>query len=283
MILTHGSLFSGIGGFDLAAQWAGFENIFQVEIDKFCQKINEKNFPNTNKYFDIKQFSGNEYANRINVISGGFPCQPFSVAGKRKGTSDDRALWGEMFRVIDTVKPQWIIAENVPGLLTIESGLVLEQCFIDLESSGYTASAFIIPALAKDAPHKRDRIWIVANRNDIVSDELYKSRKKTWEEKSSLVVKSSPRLLSKHTTDTNQQGLQGGMQPIFNTEHYRGQNQTWNENWYEVATRLCRVDDGVSNRVDRLKSLGNAIVPQVAYEIFNAIKQQMENDYDARQ
>jgi DNA (cytosine-5)-methyltransferase 1 len=240
--LTHASLFSGIGGFDLAAEWAGITNIFQVEKDEFCQKVLNKNFPNTEKYRDIYEFNGTKYNGEIDIISGGFPCQPFSVAGKRKGTKDDRYLWDEMFRVITEVKPSWIIAENVGGLLTIEDGLVFEKCLSDLESENYSTQAFIIPAISKNAPHRRDRVWIVANNNG--------NGNKGFGVQFGNISKTGQRRKSDEENCNN----------------------SWEQNWYEVATEFCRVDDGIPNRVDRLKSLGNAIVPQVAYEIFQGIK-----------
>lgn len=157
--MNHASLFSGIGGFDLAAQWMGWNNIFQVEKDEWCQSILAKHFPNTERYLDIKEFNGEKYKGSIDIISGGFPCQPFSVAGKQKGTSDDRYLWPEMLRVIREIQPTWIVGENVPGIIS----LALDQVYVDLENEGYTVQAFIIPACAVNAIHKRDRVWILAN------------------------------------------------------------------------------------------------------------------------
>lgn len=168
--MTHGSLFSGIGGFDLAAHWAGIENIFACEIDEFCTKVLTKRFPNTILYNDIKETSFEQYRGTVDIISGGFPCQPFSIAGKRAGTEDNRYLWGEMLRVVREVTPTWVIAENVRGLLTIENGNTFETVCDDLEISGYEVQSFIIPALSTGAPHKRDRLWIVANRTTIGRD-----------------------------------------------------------------------------------------------------------------
>lgn len=159
MNFNHASLFSGIGGFDLAAQWMGWTNVFQVEKDEWCQSILAKQFPSTERYNDIKEFSGEKYRGSIDIISGGFPCQPFSVAGKQKGKSDDRYLWPEMLRVIREIKPTWIVGENVPGIIS----LALDQVYIDLENEGYTVQAFIIPAAAVNAIHKRDRVWILAH------------------------------------------------------------------------------------------------------------------------
>jgi len=161
--MTHGSLFSGIGGFDLAAHWAGIENVFACEIDEFCRKVLNKRFPNTTLYQDIKETNFEQYSGTVDIISGGFPCQPFSVAGKRAGTEDNRYLWGEMLRVVREVQPRWIIAENVRGLTNIAGGSTFETVCDDLEISGYEVQPFIIPALSVGAPHKRERVWIIAH------------------------------------------------------------------------------------------------------------------------
>lgn len=281
--MTHGSLFSGIGGFDLAAQWCGWTNVFQVEIDKFCQKVLAKNFPNVKRYEDIKEFDGTKYTGKIDVISGGFPCQPFSVAGKRKGNEDNRALWHEMFRIICEVKPAFVVAENVPGLLSISNGMVFEQVCIDLESEGYEVQPVIIPACAKNAPHKRERIWIVAycvskfrgrisGQNKILPNI---NRNNRGEIKDGKTFSSSKiRRNNKVASDTDKQGLERGYKgnEIGNQGFkIQASGGIWKQNWYEVATEFCRMDARVSNRLDRLKALGNAIVPQIAYEIFKAI------------
>lgn len=161
--MTHGSLFSGIGGFDLAAHWAGIENIFACEIDEFCRKVLNKRFPNTTLFNDIKETNFEQYSGTIDIISGGFPCQPFSIAGKRTGTKDNRYLWGEMLRVVREIKPRWVIAENVRGLTNIAGGSTFETVCDDLEISGYEVQPFIIPALSVGAPHKRERVWIIAH------------------------------------------------------------------------------------------------------------------------
>lgn len=161
--MNHASLFSGIGGFDLASQWMGWNNIFQVEKDEWCQSILTRHFPLTERYLDIKEFNGEKYRGSIDIISGGFPCQPFSVAGKQKGTEDDRYLWPEMLRVIREIQPTWVVGENVPGIVS----LALDQVCTDLENEGYTVQAFIIPAASVNAIHKRDRVWILANRTGL--------------------------------------------------------------------------------------------------------------------
>jgi len=163
--MTHGSLFSGIGGFDLAAQWAGWTNVFNCEIDPFCQKVLKHHFPNSNQYGDIKQTNFSRYKGAVNVISGGFPCQPFSIAGKRRGTDDDRHLWDQMLRAISDVSPSWVVGENVLGIVNWSKGLVFEQVCLDLETEGYEIQPFVLPAASVGAPHQRYRVWFVAAKN----------------------------------------------------------------------------------------------------------------------
>lgn len=303
--LSHGSLFSGIGGFDLAAQWMGWNNIFQVEKDDWCRKVLSKNFPKTERFADIKDFTGHEYTNRIDVISGGFPCQPFSVAGQRKGKDDDRYLWEEMLRVIATIKPAYVVGENVTGII----GLALDTVLSDLEAQDYTTETFIIPACSKNAWHRRDRVWIVAYANSIGRQDEQKENGKSvcngeWNNsieeqgreqqqcgtgKSSYVFpdtesirRQQPRNTWQRWTgfedgysydgrivsNTDNTGCEEQRQPITNgTELFAPKYSSW----WEAEPGVGRVVDGLPGRVDRLKGLGNAIVPQVAYEIFSAI------------
>jgi DNA (cytosine-5)-methyltransferase 1 len=166
-IVRHGSLFSGIGGFDLAATWVGWANIFQCEKDPFCRKVLTYYWPEARRYDDIKQFDAAFYRGVIDIITGGFPCQPFSVAGKRKGTSDDRHLWPEMHRIVKQIQPRWVVAENVLGLLNWQRGVVFEQVQADLEALGYEVWSFVLPACSVDAPHIRNRVWIIAHAPDV--------------------------------------------------------------------------------------------------------------------
>ena len=237
--LTHGSLFSGIGGFDLAAKWIGWENIFQCEIDNFCNKVLKKNFPTVTKYKDIKQFNGKIYENKLDVLTGGFPCQPFSTAGKQKGANDDRSLWKEMFRVIREIKPTYIVGENVNGIVKME----LDNICLDLESEGYTLETFNLPACSVSAAHIRKRIWIVAYLD---------SRRRNTQSR----ICTEP-----------QKGSSANDADSANAT-FREQ-KTW-----LVEPELERVVYGIPRGLDksRVKSLGNAIVPQIAYEIFNAIQ-----------
>jgi DNA-cytosine methyltransferase len=229
--MRHGSLFSGIGGFDLAAQWMGWENVFQVEIDPFCQKVLEKNFPNTKRYGDIKEFDGTKYRGAVDVLSGGFPCQPFSVAGSRKGKSDDRYLWPEMLRIIGEIRPSAVIGENVSGAWD-----VVDEICSNLEREGYTTEPVGIEAASVGANHRRLRYWFIAYSNSIRLPRRQEETQLAWPEK------QLPRLLP-------------------------------SDFWTEVSRPgINRVAHGIPNRVDRIKSLGNAIVPQVAFEIFKAIE-----------
>lgn len=156
------SLFAGIEGFGLAAHKVGWEVVASVEWEQFPQLVIKKNFPNTEIHGDIKQFDGRKYRGTIDIICGGFPCQPYSLAGKRKGKNDDRHLWPEMLRVIREVQPTWVIGENVPGLINWSEGVVFEEVQSDLEAEGYEVQSFILPAAGVGAPHRRDRVWIVA-------------------------------------------------------------------------------------------------------------------------
>jgi len=266
--MNHASLFTGIGGFDYAAEKAGINNIFSVEIDDFCNKRLEKNFPHVKKYRDIRRFDGTPYRGTIDILSGGFPCQPFSVAGKQEGTNDERHLFPEMLRVVSEIKPPWVIAENVYGLLNIQDGLVFEQVCSELENLNYEVQTFCIPALSVNAPHRRDRLWIIANANS------------QWELQPKGIESNVGERVSDYNTiapDSNSAGLQG---QFFKDNRKGAQSDDkrtmrcgggWRENWFEVATKFCRMDAGVSDRIHRLKALGNSIVPQIAEIIFRII------------
>lgn len=156
------NLFDGIGGFALAAEWMGWENVGSVEIDPFCRKVLDYWFDYKYRYGDIKTADFVRLRGRIDIITGGFPCQPFSNAGKQRGKDDDRYLWPEMLRAIREVQPRWVVGENVRGLLTNAGGMVFEQVCADMEALGYEVQPFLVPACAVDAPHRRDRVWIVA-------------------------------------------------------------------------------------------------------------------------
>jgi len=235
--MTHGSLFTGIGGFDLAARWAGLTNLFQVEINEYCLGILKKHFPGAKQFRDIKDFNGKAFRGSVDILSGGFPCQPFSVAGKRKGLSDQRYLWPDMLRVVKEVQPAWVLAENVYGLVTLQRGLVLEKVCADLEGAGYEVQPYIVPACAVGAVHKRERLWVLAYSHHYgLQRELHENRRK----KDRL-----PETFPAHALCDNEKQLP----KPYVTGGY----------------------DGIPHRMDRIKALGNAIVPQVAYEFFKTI------------
>lgn len=226
-----------------------------------------------------ENISGGDY--QVDLLTGGFPCQPFSAAGKRKGRDDDRHLWPEMFRVIKAFRPRWVIAENVRGLINIENGLAFEQVCLDLESIGYTVQAYIIPACAVNAPHRRDRIWIIGE------SKLFRLQHGCEEPKEFQGRKGTSENADRHAADTEAKGfLQSRQEPGKQTTSstFGSEQHNWQQPWLEVATRLCRMDDGLpveldglklsksKHREERLKALGNAIVSQVVMEIMREIK-----------
>jgi DNA (cytosine-5)-methyltransferase 1 len=161
--MKHGSLFSGIGGFDLAAEWMGWENVFHCEINEFGRKVLKYYWPDAESFTDITKTDFTKYNGAIDIISGGFPCQPYSMAGKRKGKEDERHLWPEMLRAIREIRPSWVVGENVFGLVNWSGGLVFHEVQVDLEAEGYEVWPYVLPACAVNAPHRRDRIWFVAH------------------------------------------------------------------------------------------------------------------------
>ena len=165
--MNHASLFSGIGGFDLAAEWMGWTNVFNCEWEEFPRTVLKHHFPNAIQYGDIRELRATAYAGRIDILTGGFPCQPYSLAGKRKGKEDERHLWPEMLRVIRECSPRYVVGENVRGLVGWNGGLVFEEVCADLEAEGYAVQPFVLPAAGVGScPHRRDRVWFVAYNND---------------------------------------------------------------------------------------------------------------------
>lgn len=298
--MTHASLFSGIGGFDLAAHWAGIENVFAVEKDDFCRKVLKKNFPELKLYEDIYEFDGTKYRGRIDIISGGFPCQPFSLAGKRAGVKDDRYLWDEMFRVVQEINPKWVIAENVRGITSISDGDVFEQVCNDLETADYQIQPFIIPAVSVGAPHKRERVWFVAH-----SDSLWEpQQKRTFQNKRGRIGNEIKQDITADPESVRCGRWGGGNDSNDRGRQFRQNKQNdwheirckapssieynkpngWDESWFQAFTRIYGVDDGLPGGMDglgqryknrsrkhRIKAMGNAIVPQIAEIIFKLI------------
>jgi DNA (cytosine-5)-methyltransferase 1 len=163
--MTHGSLFSGIGGFDLAAEWMGWTNVFHCEWNPFGQKVLKHYWPDAELFTDITKSNFTKYAGTVDIISGGFPCQPYSAAGKRKGKEDERHLWPYMLDTIKSVRPRWVVGENVLGLVNWSNGLVFHEVQADLEAAGYEVWPYVLAAASVGAPHRRDRVWFVAYRN----------------------------------------------------------------------------------------------------------------------
>lgn len=176
-------LFSGVGGFSLGLERAGFHTVAFCEIDPYCRKVLKKHWPDVPIHEDIRTLDGTQFRS-VDLVCGGFPCQPFSVAGKQDGSSDDRALWPEMLRVIREVQPTWVIGENVPGIINME----LDNCLSNLEALGYSCQTFVIPACAVDAKHRRDRVWIMANAQKLQRNGGYVHREHS--ERSASGVKS---------------------------------------------------------------------------------------------
>lgn len=361
--MKHLDLFSGIGGFAIAVRevWgAEYECVGFCDNDWFCQQVLKKNFPKTPVFTDIRALTNTNHTglegekvlrqgrsgNRrgsgtVDLITGGFPCQPFSQAGKRRGTDDDRYLWPEMLRVIREFQPSWVIAENVGGLVTWSDGLVFEQVCSDLEDEGYEVQPLIIPAAAVNAPHRRDRVWFVAHnpfyhgqpaaqvsRSDSKGTDREPARPQEvrqpegasslWADDSDAELerpqerqqKDHPQLFGAvgddsdvaNTPSIGRREGPGAERPEEAPVGHEGLGQggglwlpDWERSWQEVAFATCvyRMDDGVSGRVVRLpdgtsisearwrkeaiKAYGNAIVPQVAMQIMEAIKQVEES------
>lgn len=342
--MKHGSLFSGGGGFDLAAEAMGWQNAFHCEKDPFCQSVLNFYWPNAIHFDDIGSLDGKKFKGKIDTITGGFPCQPFSSAGQRRGVSDDRYLWPEMLRVIREASPRWVVAENVYGLINWNEGLVFDTVQSDLESEGYEVGAYVLPAAGVNAPHQRYRVWIVGFKPTIAR----KGKKQTYPNSNGIGRRSTGiRFSTKekrnarksnqvdcvHCTqleapgsDPNRNGLlrqncknekypsqsrkyaQCNPQPVgsyapnpcgkglqrrtkahntkregaYPLKHIAGLRKLpdWNE--WPTQSPLCGGDDGLPIKLDgitvskwrtqSIKMFGNAIVPQVAIQIFQAIE-----------
>jgi len=242
--LSHGSLFSGIGGFDLAAEWMGWENVFHCEWNLDAQKILKHHWPNAISYDDITKTDFSIHRGQVDIITGGFPCQPFSMAGKRQGQNDQRYLWPEMLRSIKEIAPRWVVAENVYGLLNIDRGYTVDLVCSDLEAIGYekpivfdcTSDSFGLSTMER-------HIWIITQAID------------------QRCKRSSP---CNNQDERNTKG------------QFSGSDKRTGKRWDISQSEFQRVDQRVSQRLDkadkkRLVQMGNAIPPQVAYEIFKAL------------
>jgi DNA (cytosine-5)-methyltransferase 1 len=350
--MRHGSLFSGIGGFDLAAEWMGWENKFHCEWNPFGQRVLKHYWPNAESFNDITKTDFKKYANKIDILTGGFPCQPYSSAGKRLGKEDERHLWPEMLRAIREISPSYVVGENVRGLTNWNGGMVFDEVCAELESYGYQVAPCIIPACGVGAPHRRERIWFVAyadsstKRPSRTSGDVETNRSKNNDEQSGRRESAKFNIrrgeFLRDVTDTNGNGfdkrncndevntsqrgeyalgdidksngngdvadtngerLQRGQNPTgwkkYDTKRagtsfeFRAENENINgkfrSNFQNFPTQspICSGDDGISTELDgitfskwraeSIKAYGNAIVPQVAYQIFKAIQLTNEN------
>jgi DNA (cytosine-5)-methyltransferase 1 len=337
--MTHLDLFSGIGGFALAARWAGIETVQFVEYEPYAQKVLAKNFPKIPIAGDIFEFDATKFLG-VGLVTGGFPCQPFSVAGKQLGNKDDRAIWPQMLRVIREARPTWVIGENVSGIIQME----LDNVLSDLEGEGYTTQTLVIPAAGVDAKHRRERVWILAHTTGtrrsggegcMETDgcnlrEEVQTRLGTSEDlansNSGLCNRENQEIFTGGNT-TNNGSEDVASSNSSNDPHQEGERKEGNSGSEssgangrsgirktDVANSMCkrqsgqgeyvksfnseknkegeagyvksnsgpvlwlpepdvgRVANGVPSRVDRLKGLGNAIVPQVAFEIMRHMK-----------
>lgn len=338
--LTHGSLFSGIGGFDLAAEWMGWENKFHCEWNPFGQKILKYYWPNATSYEDITKTDFTIHEGRIDILTGGFPCQPYSTAGKRKGNADERHLWPEMLRAIREIKPTWIVGENVLGIVNWNGGMVFEEVQTDLEAEGYEVQPFILPACSVNAPHRRDRVWFVAysnsgstrspgtsseaegkrSKNDDEQSERRKTTKLRFGHGNVLRIDSNAnsdglyRSDGKHEIKSSETGIDalsdikqgtidgnftnssilelqgskfnGSLEETRSIEGQSGQScrsipSTWKE--FPTQSPICDGNDGIPTELDSItiskwrtesiKAGGNAIVPQVVFQIFKTINE----------
>ena len=266
-------LFSGIGGFSLGLESTGFfKTIAFVEKDKFCQKVLQKNFPNIPIEDDVRNVRGEKY--KAEIITGGFPCQPFSVAGKRRGTDDDRFLWDETIRIVSETKCKWFIGENVEGIINIQDGMVLRQVQNDLEKEGFEVQCLIIPASGIGAWHQRKRVWILAYSNDNGSHRSKgnETKQSSNKQENRLSVGDDKNVPNTNTrfSDRENNEIQTGRN-AFNSFYKQGKKE-----WWKIEQQICRTPNGLSSeldkyRKDRIKALGNSIVPQIARELGLAI------------
>ena len=284
--MKHGSLFSGIGGFDLAAEWCGWDNVFHCEWNSFGQKVLKHHFPKSISYNDITKTDFSIHRGNIDIITGGFPCQPYSTAGLRKGKADERHLFPEMLRAIKEIQPTWVIGENVRGLVSWGGGMVFHEVCDDLEREGYEVQPFIIPAASVNAPHKRERIWFVAYSHDKRTNSGFGQVQKEngeipeWNNNAEF-SDTNFKHDALHSNGTSKQGKYIGQEGEREFDRPNSRDEFNNFKYFPTQSPICLGDDGISNRLDSItfpkwrnesiKAGGNAIVPQVAYEIFKTI------------
>ena len=302
--MIHIGLFEGIGGFSLAASWMGWQTYLTCEINPFAQRVLKYYWPDAYHHGDIKTLTyetvnaeltkryGEGWRKQPIILTGGFPCQPFSVAGKRRGTEDDRYLWPEMLRAIREIKPEYVVGENVHGLLSWSNGLVLEQVLSDLEADGYEAQTLVLPAAGVNAPHKRNRVWIVAKNTNYcrcLHGEIKQEGADVWQQRNTGTGSCNGIYIPEGVAaDPNNEGLQRSKDVRITGEERKKRNEQFarslQSTWENFPTQppICSGDDGISERLDGItfpkwrtesvKAYGNAIVPHLAYAIFKAIE-----------
>lgn len=294
--MRHGSLFSGIGGFDIASEWIGWENVFHCEWNEFGQKVLKYYWPNAISYDDITKTDFSIHRGTIDILTGGFPCQPYSTAGKRLGKEDERHLWPEMLRAIREIQPRWVVGENVRGIINWNGGVVFEEVQADLEAEGYEVQPFILPAASVDTPNERYRTWFVAysasvGRREDPERELVISRKLlqdgSWKESSDVVERFSKRwnVTNSGSTELQRSEQHRSIESEREIQRESGQfSRSICDQWRDFPTQspICERDDGLSERLagitfsrwrnESIKAMGNAIVPQVVLQIFKAIE-----------
>lgn len=273
MKLKTASLFTGAGGFDLAADWMGWDTVFTCEIDQHVSRALKFYWPHATHHTDIKTTDFTGYRGRIDLLTGGFPCQPFSRSGKGEGASDDRFLWPEMYHSVREIEPPFVVAENVRGLLDRNHREVFSGIISDLEHAGYTVSTFLLPSKVFGSPDERYRTWLIFHRDCERFRQLLLSANAIQQEQSGRVVNA------KQPPYTQSQRW---VQRQFGSEARR--HTCAIPNWRDFPTEspfLCG-DDGLSDRLDGvtlptlrrqgIKAMGNAIKPQMAYMIYQAIE-----------
>ena len=294
--MRHGSLFSGIGGFDLASEWMGWENVFHCEGNEFGQKVLNFYWPKAISYHDITKTDFYIHRGTIDIITGGFPCQPYSSAGKRLGKEDERHLWPHMLRAIQEIEPTYVVGENVRGLTNWNGGVVFEEVCADLEACGYEVQPILLPACAVGAPHRRDRVWFVATNSDnFRQHECECDNAEQSSERGKYALNDIDKNDEQGTSfNSNCERLEGcistniiGQFPNekssneINLLSNRRRREELSFERFPTQPPICGGDDGLPTELDGLAlpkwrkesimGYGNAIVPQIAYRIFATI------------
>ena len=294
--MRHGSLFSGIGGFDLAAEWMGWENVFHCEWMPFPRKILNYYWPKSINYENICTTDFTPHRGNIDILTGGFPCQPYSSAGKRLGKEDERHLWPHMRRAIREIEPTWVVGENVRGLTNWSGGVVFEEVCADLEACGYEVQPVLLPACAVGTPHRRDRIWFVAYSNSNGFNQCDSQNEKhpgktrfdalndVNENDEQWNVVNSMRERCEGSIPTNIFGQFSNEKNSneINLLSIRRWRKKLSFERFPTQSPICGGDDGLPTELDgitfskwrneSIKGYGNAVVPQLVLSIFKTIE-----------